>query len=94
MESSRLSSKGQLVVPKSIRSARKWSVGTEMIFIEEPDGVKIRPRYQQPAIMKTSVDQVAGSLRSLYNGPPISLKDMETGGPAGALSAHERSQDR
>ena len=39
----RLSSKGQLVVPKTVRDAHGWGPGTEIEFVESGEGVLLRP---------------------------------------------------
>ncbi|BCH24250.1 hypothetical protein MesoLjLc_39150 [Mesorhizobium sp. L-8-10] len=38
----RMSSKGQIVVPKSIRLAHGWSEGTELEFVESGKGVTLK----------------------------------------------------
>jgi AbrB family looped-hinge helix DNA binding protein len=43
MDRTRLSSKGQLVLPKAIRDADDWAEGTEFIVERVPEGVLLRP---------------------------------------------------
>jgi AbrB family looped-hinge helix DNA binding protein len=61
METTRLSTKGQVVVPKDIRTAHAWAPGTEFTVEETGDGILLRPCERFP---ETGLDQVAGSLRS------------------------------
>jgi AbrB family looped-hinge helix DNA binding protein len=61
METTRLSTKGQIVLPKDIRTARAWGPGTEFTVEETGDGILLRPSERFP---ETGLDQVAGSLRS------------------------------
>jgi AbrB family looped-hinge helix DNA binding protein len=61
METTRLSTKGQIVLPKDIRMARAWGPGTEFTVEETGDGILLRPSERFP---ETGLDQVAGSLRS------------------------------
>lgn len=61
MEITRLSTKGQIVLPKNIRSSRAWGPGTEFTVEETDDGVLLRPADRFPA---TSLADVAGCLRS------------------------------
>jgi AbrB family looped-hinge helix DNA binding protein len=61
METTRLSTKGQIVLPKDIRTARAWGPGTEFTVEERGDGILLRPSERFP---ETDLDQVAGSLRS------------------------------
>jgi len=61
METTRLSTKGQIVLPKDIRVARAWGPGTEFTIEEKGDGILLRPADRFP---ETTLDQVAGNLRS------------------------------
>ena len=60
METTRLSTKGQIILPKNIRASRAWTPGTEFIVEETSDGVLLRPADRFPL---TGLDQVAGCLR-------------------------------
>jgi AbrB family looped-hinge helix DNA binding protein len=42
METTRLSSKGQIVIPKSVRDARSWKPGTESAVDETSEGNLLR----------------------------------------------------
>ena len=72
METTRLSSKGQVVLPKSIRRARRWSAGMEFAVEEASDGVLLRPLRPFPATTLTEVIACTG-----YRGHAKTLKDME-----------------
>ena len=61
METTRLSTKGQVILPKNIRDSRAWGPGTEFTVEETGDGILLRPATRFPA---TDLDQVAGCLRS------------------------------
>lgn len=61
METTRLSTKGQIILPKGIRSARAWGPGTEFTVEETGDGILLRPAARFPA---ADLGQVAGCLRS------------------------------
>jgi AbrB family looped-hinge helix DNA binding protein len=43
MESSTITSKGQLVIPSKLRKKYKIKEGTKINFIEESDGIKLLP---------------------------------------------------
>ena len=60
MENTRLSTKGQIILPKNIRTSRAWVPGTEFTVEETGDGVLLRPTGRFP---QTSIEQVAGCLR-------------------------------
>ena len=61
METTRLSTKGQIVLPKTIRTSRAWGPGTEFTVEETRDGLLLRPAGDFP---ETDLAQVAGCLRS------------------------------
>jgi AbrB family looped-hinge helix DNA binding protein len=56
----RLSSKGQVILPKPIRDRRKWSAGVCLIVEDTEAGVLLRPA---PLFEPTTIDQVFGMLR-------------------------------
>lgn len=59
MQYTRLSSKGQIVLPHSIRAARNWVPGTEFAVEESREGIFLRPASLRP---HTRLEDVAGSL--------------------------------
>jgi AbrB family looped-hinge helix DNA binding protein len=61
METTRLSTKGQIIVPKGIRVARAWGPGTEFTVEETGGGILLRPT---PHFPNTNLEEVAGCLRS------------------------------
>ena len=71
METTRLSTKGQVVLPKAIRTSRSWGPGTEFTVEETAGGILLRPVRRFP---KTTLDEVAGSLR--WKGKPATPAQM------------------
>jgi AbrB family looped-hinge helix DNA binding protein len=71
METTKLSSKGQVVLPRSIRNARKLQPGTEFLIEDTADGILLRPLKP---FAKTQIDAVFGSL--CYAGPPKTVEEM------------------
>lgn len=67
MPRSRLSSKGQLIIPKAVRDRHGWRAGTELEVEDRGDVVLLRPA--EPLFAPTTLDQVVGCLR--YEGPLI-----------------------
>jgi len=61
METTRVSTKGQIVLPKSVRDSRSWGPGTELVVEETRDGVLLRASRRLPA---TTIEEVVGYLRS------------------------------
>ena len=61
METTRLSTKGQIVLPKSIRTSHAWKPGTEFTVEETREGILLRPA-NPVTIRETDLDEVAGYL--------------------------------
>jgi AbrB family looped-hinge helix DNA binding protein len=72
METTRLSTKGQVILPKSIRDKHQWRPGTEFILEDTPRGVLLRP---VSALPPTRLKDVIGCLR--YDGPPKTIEEMD-----------------
>jgi AbrB family looped-hinge helix DNA binding protein len=89
METTKLSSKGQLVLPKSVRDEHGWGPGTEFVIESMPDGVRLRARAP---FVRTQLDQVFGSVR--HAGPAKSLDDMDAGIRSAVARRHRRSERR
>jgi AbrB family looped-hinge helix DNA binding protein len=60
METTRLSTKGQIVLPKTMRTSRAWGPGTEFTVEETGEGILLRPAG---CFSEATLDQVAGCLR-------------------------------
>ena len=61
METTRLSTKGQIILPKGIRVSRSWGPGTEFTVEETGNGILLRPAARFP---DTDLEEAAGCLRS------------------------------
>ena len=61
METTLLSTKGQIVLPKAVRASRAWGPGTKFIVEETGDGILLRPAER---FSEADLEQVAGCLRS------------------------------
>lgn len=85
METTRLSSKGQVILPKSIRSAHHWEPGVEFMVEDMANGVLLRPvkPFQQ-----TRLEDVIGCTG--YKGPARTVEDMD----AAIASAVRAQRDR
>jgi len=71
MERTRLSTKGQIVLPEPIRTSRGWMPGTEFTVEPSEDGVLLRPAA---GFKKVKLSEVAGCLK--YKGSPKTLQQM------------------
>jgi AbrB family looped-hinge helix DNA binding protein len=72
MEVTRLSSKGQVIIPKALRTAHRWETGQALVAIDVGDGILLKPKKPFP---ETTLTQAAGCLK--YQGNPKSLEDFE-----------------
>jgi AbrB family looped-hinge helix DNA binding protein len=72
METTKLSSKGQIVLPKSVRDAHHWPPGTDFEIQEVSEGILLKP---VPSVKRTDLAEVLGILR--YNGPAKTLEEMD-----------------
>jgi len=55
----KVSTKGQVILPKAIRDKRGWTAGAELLVEDLPEGVLLRAA---PRIAPTRVEDVFGSL--------------------------------
>ena len=72
MNTTKLSSKGQVIIPKPLRTAHRWSVGQELVVVDLGDGILLKPKAPFP---ETTIDNVASCLRD--KAKTKSLRDME-----------------
>jgi AbrB family looped-hinge helix DNA binding protein len=76
MTTTTLSSKGQVIIPKALRTARRWGPGTQLEVHDTPDGVLLRPL--QPAPKAALATGLAAIRRRVgYAGPTVSLAQMD-----------------
>ncbi|EJC69015.1 looped-hinge helix DNA binding domain, AbrB family [Rhizobium leguminosarum bv. viciae WSM1455] len=69
-----ISTKGQIILPKTIRQRRKWEADTRLIVEETAEGVLLR---QATAFSQTKPDDVFGVLP--FSGEPKTLEEVEAG---------------
>jgi AbrB family looped-hinge helix DNA binding protein len=79
MSTTRLSSKGQVIIPKVLRSRHHWEPGQELVAIDTEDGVLLRPASAFPV---TTLREVAACLS--FTGKAKTLEDMDAAIKAGA----------
>jgi len=87
MEVTRLSTKGQIILPKSVRDARGWTAGTSFIVEEMGEGVLLRPESRFPA---TRLEEVAGCLRTKRK--PATRKQMRAAVAREIVRRHDRGR--
>lgn len=80
-----VSTKGQVILPKTIRQRREWDAGTRLVVEETPEGVLLKPA---PTFVETRPKDVFASLP--HRGKPKTLEEMESGILAEARRRHAR----
>jgi AbrB family looped-hinge helix DNA binding protein len=75
----RLSTKGQLIIPKDIRERHGWGPGVELEIEEHGDSIVLR---RAPEVPETTLEELVGCAG--YEGPAHSLEEMEAGIARGA----------
>jgi AbrB family looped-hinge helix DNA binding protein len=68
----KLSTKGQVVLPKSIRAAHRWRPGTEFTVEEHSEGILLKPKAHA---MMCDWDELIGCIP--YKGPRKSIRAMD-----------------
>ena len=89
METTKLSSKGQVVLPKSVREKHGWAPGTEFVVESTPDGVRLRAKAPFP---RTALGEVFGSVS--HGGQVKSLEEMDQGIRAKVAQRYRRAVKR
>ena len=81
----RLSTKGQIVLPKSIRQRKNWEAGASLTIEETPEGVLLK---DAPLFERTRVEDVFGMLNC--PGRRLSIEEMDASVLAEARRRHAR----
>ncbi len=71
-QTTKLSSKGQVVIPKSLRKAHDWTPGTEFIVEEQGETVLLTPKRKRE---KLAWEKLIGCVN--YKGPRKTIKQMD-----------------
>lgn len=79
METTRLSSKGQVIIPYAIRLAHQWTSGIEFVVTDTKEGILLTPLKH---CKTASVKEVLGCVG--YKGSKKSLRNMREGIAKGA----------
>jgi bifunctional DNA-binding transcriptional regulator/antitoxin component of YhaV-PrlF toxin-antitoxin module len=56
--SAKVGNKGRVVIPAGLRESQRWSDDTVLVFVEEPDGVRVMSREDLLASLQS---QLAGT---------------------------------
>ena len=74
----KISEKGQVVVPKGTRGRLGWEAGLDLEVIEHEDSITLRRRRPAKTL---SPDEAVAEFKRLYRheGPPVLPQDMKAG---------------
>lgn len=81
----RVSTKGQVILPKAVRERRQWNAGMELVVEETAEGVLLKPAS---VFARTKPQEVFGSLP--FSGRPKTIEEMNAGILAEARRRHDR----
>jgi AbrB family looped-hinge helix DNA binding protein len=84
----RVSTKGQVILPKAIRDRRNWTPGTELTIEDRPEGVLLKA---SPRIAPTKVEEVFGRLGPVDRS--LTIEEMDAAVLAEARRRHLRKTD-
>ena len=72
----RMSDKGQVVVPKAIRETKGWPAGTDLEVIDTGEGILLRPR--RTASRKLTIEEAIARLRAIHvhRGPSVPVEQL------------------
>jgi len=82
-----MSTKGQFILPKSVRDEQNWGPGTRIKVEQTSAGVLLTTA---PLFPPTTNDEVYGCLK--YDGPPKTLEEMDAGIDAEVRERHARGR--
>jgi len=74
----KLSTRGQIAIPKAIRTAHRWKPGTEFVVQETSEGILLKPKnVPKPEGKTLTWDDLIGIMP--YKGPRRSIREMDEG---------------
>lgn len=86
MATTKVSTKGQVILPKAMRDSRRWGPGTELEIEERGEDVVLR--LKRPP-KRHKLEAIIGVLK--YDGPPITDEQIREAAAAGAVARYMRS---
>ena len=87
----RLSGRGQVVVPKAIRDLKDWAPGLDLEMVDAGDGVLLRPCR---ANKRLRVAEAVERMRAIYihSGPPVTLEEIDEAIAEAAVERDRRTR--
>lgn len=87
MAVTKLSSKGQIILPKAVRDAHRWPVGTQFTVEDTAEGVLLRA---VKSLAGSRLEDVAGCLRT--TGAPRSIEEINQAIDDEVRARHDRGR--
>ncbi len=84
MNTTKLSSKGQVIIPKSLRTAHHWEAGQELVVVDVGDGILLKPKTPFP---ETEINDAASCLE--FKGKAKTLDDMKSAIAKGIMEKYK-----
>jgi len=72
MNTTKLSSKGQVIIPKPLRTSHHWEAGQELVVLDLGDGILLKPKAPFP---ETEINDAASCLK--FEGKTKTFEDIE-----------------
>jgi AbrB family looped-hinge helix DNA binding protein len=93
MQTTLLSSKGQVIIPKTLRDAHRWHAGTRLEVLETAEGILLKPVVDAN---KTALPAGLAAIRKriAHKGPAVSIEDMNAAVLRGAARRNTPSKAR
>jgi len=90
MHTTQMSSKGQVIIPKEIRTRRQWLPGTRLVAEDTPQGVLLRTVRHTG---KQTLDEGLAAMHALANvrGRPKTIGEMDAAVASEARTAAGRA---
>ena len=85
----RVSTKGQVILPKAVRDRHGWAAGTVLEVVDGPSGVLLRPAV---TLAPARPEDVFGMLKTYYSGPPKTIAEMDAAITEEVLTRHARGR--
>jgi AbrB family looped-hinge helix DNA binding protein len=76
MDTTTISSKGQVVIPKALRQLSKWPPGTRLEILQTSEGLLLKPlKLEVKQDLSTGLKAIRAKIG--YTGKPLSIDQMD-----------------
>jgi AbrB family looped-hinge helix DNA binding protein len=77
METTVMSSRGQITIPKTLRDSNRWQLGTKLEVHETAEGILLKPvLVENKNNLLTGLKAIRAGIA--YKGPIVSVEEMNT----------------